>query len=72
MLKDFCALQHLKTKVTFIPAHDLLYCVYNKMLDEKAKINISLPKINTRPALLRSEEFVPVIRTRRYNLLKIK
>lgn len=42
------------------------------MLDEKAKINISLPKINTRPALLRSEEFVPVIRTRRYNLLKIK
>jgi hypothetical protein len=36
------------------------------------KDNISLPKVATRPPLLRCDDFVPVIRTRRYNLIKIK
>lgn len=38
-----------------------------------SKINISLPKVTQRPhPLLHPEEFVPVIRVRRYNLIKIK
>ncbi len=38
-----------------------------------SQINISLPRIEQKSSpLQRREEFVPVIRTRRYNLLKIK
>jgi hypothetical protein len=35
-------------------------------------INISLPKVNNKPQFSRKDDFVPVIRARRYNLLKLK
>ena len=35
-------------------------------------INISLPKVTNKPQISRKEDFVPVICTRRYNLLKLK
>jgi hypothetical protein len=35
-------------------------------------INISLPKVNNKPQFARNDDFVPVIRARRYNLLKLK
>ncbi len=37
-----------------------------------SKINISLPKVTHKPTLLRTEDFIPVIRVRRYNIIKIK
>ena len=38
------------------------------------KINVQLPRmIISRPAsMMRAEEFIPVIKSRRYNLLKLK
>ena len=37
------------------------------------RIDVALPKVIVRPSsVLKTEEFVPVIKSRRYNLLKLK
>ena len=42
-------------------------------MEAHLNVNVSLPPLHHhRPPLLRSEEFVPVMPSRRYNLLKIK
>ena len=42
-------------------------------LQRQSRINIRFPNVIHRPSsVLRSEEFVPVIPLRRYNLLKLK
>jgi len=43
------------------------------MLESEVRVAIHLPKISNRPvSIASSDNFIPVIKTRRYNLLKIK
>lgn len=42
-------------------------------MEINTKIGVQLPKVYYRPSsVLRTSDFVPVIRSRRYNLLKLK